>query len=151
MTTKMIPLNPELLTALFKSLRKQGFIARQRAACCRTCASYEIATEKDGANHGKFVVYTTAQDYPTRGQGELTEIYLKYGVVNNAERAKIDPITETREEELMLEAATYIIETAKAIGGLEVEWDGTTGTCIMLKAKQPEAEPTFLDLYKQEA
>ena len=33
------------LSRAFKELRKKGIIAQQRYLCCRTCASYTIATE----------------------------------------------------------------------------------------------------------
>ncbi len=48
-------------TKLFKELRKQGYVAEQRTACCRSCVEEEVE------------VYTTRQSY----NGNKTWVYFK--------------------------------------------------------------------------
>lgn len=119
------------LSEVFKQLRKRGFVARQYFSCCGSCASYEIAIEKDGANHGKRVAFTHAQDRDGVSDGRM---FVKYGVVISHAKDEVKPLfaSDLDEREARAAAGREVSEVAVA-AGLTVEWDGTPEKTVVLE------------------
>ena len=99
------------LNKMFKALRKQNLIARQRFSCCGGCASSEIGQDlKKPENQAKRGgVYYHRQDADRLVDGY---VYLGYG-------ARVDDPSEKDREVGM------IILACAAEAGLAVIWNGS--------------------------
>jgi len=121
------------LSVAFRSLRKQGLIARQGFSCCRSCAGHEISNELGkkmiaGEDLSKFkgVVFFCRQSLPQKREGE--PLYLSYGDVDYYE-------TKDKEHTFGLPTVEVgkMVTTALTEAGCEVEWDGNPDRSIVVK------------------
>lgn len=116
------------LKEAFSLLRKQKMIARQNFSCCGTCGSYEISVmgdekgKKTGIYPAGYVFYHR-QDTDTLKRNGV--VYLRYGNFSNRNDKTRKGSLETAE------VGKLIVEAMKAVG-LETEWDGDTGHCILV-------------------
>lgn len=129
------PSNVEMerrLTSAFRSLGKQHYVARQRYACCRSCAWAEadyvlkgMSAEKRSAYRGH--VYTTEQGYQTPGR---CMIYYGQGCAEGEEYGL--PTVEIGQ------AAAEALRKA----GLIVNWNGDPeiGIDVTLASEQEAAQ-----------
>ena len=113
------------LNAAFKSLRKEGFIARQSFSCCGSCAGYELATavsEMPEAKRArvKGVVFYTKQDAADLRWGH-TSLFLAYGPLDTQAHGQVGLET--------VEVGKRVVAALKA-AGLETRWDGTASAKI---------------------
>lgn len=120
--------------AAFRALRREGILARQGFLCCQSCAGYAMGERADKlAAEGKaprgWVFYHGQDRDSLRTTGEVYIAFTGYG--------------ETTTEEIGVDAAHQLREF-----GLEVEWDGTDRTRILVKgpAPQPEFAPAPIGL-----
>jgi hypothetical protein len=121
------------LTAAFKILRAQGFIARQSFSCCSSCAGYEIATDVGKMPESrrakiKGCVFYTRQDardvdaqMRRRWNKDRPVLYIAYG-----------PISVHEQGDFGLPAAECgkLVTEALRAEGLGIEWDGNPNTKI---------------------
>lgn len=111
-----------LLAKAFKDLRKEGLIAKQNFMCCRSCASCSIWNDID-ASPGKYkgAVYYCKQDGDNlRKDGRF---YLGFGAA------------DTDDDKV----ATLIGQLTKVVlekHGLNVEWDGSANTRLLVRFPQ---------------
>jgi len=109
----------DMMNQLFRNLRiSEGFVARQKAGCCGSCISYDIASKVK--NHGKPTVFTTRQDDYSRGS-----VYLKFGFIHNSDSPDFE-----KDDAI---AGRIIADVAKQVG-LIVVWNGTGDQCIRVVA-----------------
>lgn len=111
--------NTDKLNQAFSSLRKQGFIARQRFMCCGSCASAELCNQVEKMSEKrrakvKGVVFTTRQD---RGR----TLFIKHGPLETTGCGTIG-LTEGEVGRLVYEALAH--------QGLQPKWDGNPRSCI---------------------
>ena len=104
----------------FRSLRKQGFIARMDYGCCRSCAGGELdalinARNAKGANITMYV-YFTRQGTESLKDGH--DLYLSYGA---------PAMSPARTED-----AGHLLKDALVAEGLTVEWDGSPAMCVKI-------------------
>lgn len=97
----------EEITAAFKSLRKQGFVARQNFKCCQTCAWAEMP--EDAENVVFYHNQDTERAWNSRGRFDC--LYLAWSGNGQA------------------------IADAFASQGFKVTWDGTTNQRIRISAE----------------
>jgi hypothetical protein len=113
------------LTKAFRSLRRQGFIARQNFLCCQTCAGYEATQIAERMTLlGKKVegcVFYHQQD--ARQFNEDGTLYLAYGDLKSSKLGKIGRLTK--------EVGEMVVAALRA-EGLEPEWDGDPDRRIFL-------------------
>lgn len=116
------------LTAAFKTLRKQGFIARQRHLCCNSCAGCKIADDVETkVKAGKLRPDFKGAVFYSRQSGifrddRISKLYLQFGQVSTDHGDKGIPTVE---------AGKLICQTLRE-AGLTVEWDGTEHSCILV-------------------
>lgn len=113
------------LNAAFRSLRKEGFIARQSFSCCGSCAGYELATavsEMPEAKRArvKGVVFYTKQDAANL-RWKPTSLFLAYGPLDTQAHGEIGLPTET--------VGAAVVQALNA-AGLATRWDGTASAKI---------------------
>ena len=119
------------LKEAFSLLRKQGIIARQNFSCCGSCGSYEISVmgEERGKKKGKYpagYVFYHRQDTETLNRNGV--VYLRYGTYENKNGKLRKGSYPT------LNVGYTIVEAMKEVG-LETEWDGDTGHCILVNVE----------------
>ena len=126
------------LTALFKQLRKEGFIARQSFSCCGSCAGYEIATKVKEMPEAKRAevkgsVFYTKQDTPdVRNEAG---VYIAYGQIGVHEVGDFGLPS--------LEIGQRVAALARELG-LDVDWNGEASQKIWLSL--PEPQPVIADV-----
>lgn len=103
--TTALKTDKEIITQIFKDLRKEGFVARQNLACCQSCAwsEVDIMEEKKGKTFENVVFYhrQDAESFD-RGTKNLT------GTMFLAWRGDSSKIVEVIRK-----------------NGLKVDWDGS--------------------------
>lgn len=127
--------NPNLkgrqkLTKAFSLLRKEGLIAKQNFSCCGSCGSYEISEigEVKGKETGKYpagYVFYHRQDTDTLKRNGV--VYLRYGTFENNGKVRKGSLPS-------VEVGYSIVEAMKNVG-LETEWDGDTGHCVLVNVE----------------
>lgn len=121
------------LSVAFKEMRKNGLIARQNFKCCQSCAGYGLATEVEEAPAKKRAkikgcVYYHAQDAADLHKGE--DLYLAFGPLETEKHGTVGlPTVEVGR----------IAVACLTNAGLDVEWDGTERTRILVLAHPPAA------------
>ena len=126
----------EKITLAFRSLRKEGFIARQRFLCCGSCAGSAVATQvgempKARRDKVRGLVFYTRQDDGNAfdRRGHFTGLYLAYGQIHVHEVGDVGLPT--------VEVGQALVKALEA-QGLKVEWDGSPDTKIWIPAEQGE-------------
>ena len=117
----------ERIKEAFKTLRKEGFIARMDFLCCQSCAGYQIATDAAVmVKAGKKVngcVYYHHQDADSLNQHE-PEVLLAFGQIESNELRTIGMSTG--------DVGGHVVTALEAVG-CTVEWDGNPGKRILVK------------------
>ena len=114
----------ERLLAVFKELRREGFLARANFKCCQTCAGYALAREaaellKKKGKEIRGVVFWHRQDEDDlRHRGY---VWLAYGRVHTKEFGPLGLPTVEVGRILCKKLEKY---------GLVYEWDGNPNTRI---------------------
>lgn len=105
------------VTAAFRALRKEGFIAKQNFLCCQNCACCALDTPE---NQGKPAVFFTKQDgevFDERSSRRF--LHLTFGIVNGGDDNDVLAVGEK---------TVRILQNA----GLTVEWNGLVDTRLMV-------------------
>lgn len=110
--------NRERLTAMFASLRRQGYAARQNFLCCGSCAA-AVLCDAVRAKQLRGAVFYHRREGERLAQG-AERVYLSYGAGEGA----------TDEQDL---AVALDVLSAAYNQGLAVKWDGKTGTCVQVQ------------------
>lgn len=119
------------LKEAFKLLRKQKMIALQNFSCCGSCGSYEISVmgdekgKKAGIYPAGYVFYHRQDTDTLKNNGA---VYLRYGNFSNKNDRTRKGSLETKE------VGKLIVKAMKTVG-LETEWDGDTGHCILVNVE----------------
>jgi hypothetical protein len=119
------------LTKAFSLLRKNKVIARQNFSCCGTCGSYEISVmgEEKGKKTGTYpagYVFYHRQDTDTLKRNGV--VYLRYGSFENRNNKLRKGSLSSKE------VGELIVSVMKEVG-LETEWDGDTGHCVLVNVE----------------
>ena len=119
------------LTKAFSLLRKEGLLARQNFSCCGTCGGYEISEmgESKGKKTGKYpagYVFYHRQDTDTLNRNGV--VHLRYGTFENRNGKLRKGSFPT------LNVGYTIVEAMKTVG-LDTEWNGDTGKCILVNVE----------------
>lgn len=121
------------LSDAFKSMRKEGLVARQAFSCCGSCAGYDLATElkeKPQAVKDSFkgCAFYTKQGAPprdgSRDSRTFKGLYLSYGPVG---------VSGEKDYGLPTEEVGAIVKRCVEQAGLEVDWDGTPEKRIFVR------------------
>lgn len=118
---------------LFKTLRKENFLAKQNFSCCNSCAGYElteIAFEKYNQNkpYKGFVFYHNQNTEDMKRTGFC---YLSYGHITHYDENSIPTTISTIDN--IEDVGKRVVEICKELG-LYFEWDGNPGSKIKIKA-----------------
>lgn len=106
------------VTAAFKALRKEGFIAKQMFSCCQSCAAARLAVPE---NEGKPAVFYTKQDGEVFDQRPSRKnLFITFGIVNGGDDNDVMAVGAKTKK---------ILEDA----GLQVEWDGDPNRRLMVR------------------
>lgn len=124
------------LTRAFEELADIGVLARQRFACCGTCATAEIWEERDDSQVWRGYVYFHSQDaeriHNTRetyiGYGVFLEEYLGEDEWNLLSEQAKDQTHARLVRELMAEVSV-VLERHQ----IEVEWDQNLAVRMLLR------------------
>lgn len=112
----------------FKSLRKQGFLARANFLGCQNCAGYDLTIQAEKKiEKGETVngcVFWHSQDEENYKEDGCW--YLAFGDLNSTKYGKIGFTTE--------EVGKVVIGELKK-RDVEFEWDGTPGSRILIKGE----------------
>jgi hypothetical protein len=127
------------LTAAFRALRRQGFIARQNYACCSSCAAHRLAKDVLGFTPTKLMklqgaVYYHRQDADALLHAYLSgRLHLRYGQVHVTDDS--NTLHRYGLETIMVgEAVHHALEAAD----LTVAWDYTPNTAIQVTGINPK-------------
>lgn len=127
----------------FKYMRKHNkLICRQNFSCCGGCASYELGERIEKENKAKpgrwnGVVFFHRQS--EAGLRESGEVYLYYSHAKEVNDPKGVIIDENRPKDTV-EIGRIVREVCEYFG-LEVEWDGSDMTAILVRLpKEAEEE-----------
>jgi hypothetical protein len=113
------------LKAAFADLRKQGIYAKQNYQCCMGCATSQLGEDIKAANEKTPGKYMGGAYYHSQDAEDLREhgyVYIGFG---GAPDNKLD-------EELVGLTVGQAVNLTMRRYGLDVEWDGTTGTRILV-------------------
>jgi len=125
------------LDLAFKSLRKQGFVARANFCCCSSCAGAKLANEmeaiadKSTAALPKGLVFYHQQDAAGvreweeygRNPREDGDLYLRFSHVSTAKHGEFGS---------MVEVGRALVEALQA-AGCTPKWDGNPGLCVTVQ------------------
>lgn len=125
------------LTAVFKMLRMEGFVARQRFKCCGSCASAAISEEFNAKSKidsqfaPKGFVFYHKQDVidedrlmSARRHGTSPSMMLRYGQVQHTDGEK------TKTWGLPTEQVGAAVVRALKKHQIRYRWDGDPNSCI---------------------
>lgn len=123
------------LTAAFRSLRKNnGILAKQNFMCCGGCAGYALAqriTEENAAKPGRWngSVFYHVQD--NDGLIEQGEVYIRFGHADGCKDSSnvIKGVDRPNDTTAIGHCAKAALEEV----GLEVEWNGSENSCLLVK------------------
>ncbi|WP_442637788.1 DUF6891 domain-containing protein [Rossellomorea marisflavi] len=100
----------EIITQIFKDLRKEGFVARQNLACCQSCAwsEVDVMEDKKGKTFENVVFYhrQDAESFDTKTKNLQSTLFLAWRG----------------------DSSTIVKVIRK--NGLKVDWDGSDFTRI---------------------
>lgn len=108
-----------LLAVAFREMRKQGLLAKQNFMCCRSCGSHALWNTM-GEQPGKYkgaVFYCKQDGDNLRESGKF---YLGFGAAD----------TDDDKETTII---GWMVQSALVKSGLQVEWDGSPGTRILVR------------------
>lgn len=104
----------QVFNNMFKTFRKEGFIARQNYLCCQNCAWNAVESDYDADENSKIVFYHGQDAEAFEGKTLTRTLYLAWQGTG-ADGRKIREIIEEH--------------------GFEVDWDGTNGMRIGVKPR----------------
>lgn len=114
---------PAPLSDIFKSLRRQGLIARQNYLCCTSCAGCAIANDAekliDAGKSPVGAVFFHRQN--ATSYGDTGKLIIHYGRVDTVKHGPVG-IDSVKVGEM--------VATAFRESGWSVKWDGSPNTCI---------------------
>lgn len=113
------------LARAFSYLRRRGFVARQRVACCGSCARAELADLVGAA------VFTTRQD--DEDVASRASCHIAFGVAAGGAQVEVDALSLV---------AGRILADALRAEGLIVSWNGTIEERVFAALpSSPDAAP----------
>ncbi|WGX97588.1 DUF6891 domain-containing protein [Nocardioides sp. L-11A] len=124
------------LTSAFAALADAGIVARENFSCCGTCASAEIADERDDSRTWRGYVYYHQQDTESLLSSRST--YVGYGAFLDAFMteeewlALSDADKEATYERLTVDLMVGDVLPVLERHGVRVEWNRELGTRILL-------------------
>lgn len=125
------------VTAAFRSLRKQGLIARSGFGCCRGCAGGELATyvenlppERQARVKGAVFYTTQDKDAFVTGNREraFQGLWLTYGDLDLSNDTKVGLPT--------VEVGTLVVK-ALTDAGLATDWNGNPDQSVKVTGLHP--------------
>ena len=119
------PTHKAAVTAAFRQLRREGVVARQRLACCSTCASAELADAPDAVfYHGQDASRAWSRPYGGGSSRDLVgDLCVRY---------------QTETGQGTRDLGVRVMQALQA-NGLVVKWDGDPTTVVTVPADQSAA------------
>jgi hypothetical protein len=113
------------LKAAFADLRKQGIYARQNYQCCGGCACSQMGEDIKAAHEKTPGKYMGGAYYHRQDAEDLRErgyVYIGFGAAPDS----------NMDRELVSLTVGQAVNLTMRRYGLEVEWDGTTDTKVLV-------------------
>lgn len=136
------------LTKAFRYLRKQnGILAKQNFMCCGGCAGGTLATRITEENAKKPGRWNGSVYYHRQNNDSLIEdgeVYIHFGHASHCVDSSNVITGDDRPSDTV--AIGQCAKEALERYGLEVEWNGGGGTCLLVKGVEfPKVKPVEID------
>lgn len=118
----------ELITKLFRNLRKHGLFARQSYLCCLSCASAQAEVDMKESHTG--IVFYHQQDaeaFKIGGKELKRSLMIRYD-------------SRPSNDEGRKKLAETIVSEAEQLG-LDTDWNGSTDQCVSILPQNREDTP----------
>lgn len=138
------------LTKAFRYLRTQnGILAKQSYLCCGGCAGYALAeriTEENAKKPGRWNGWVYYHRQNNEALVETGKCYIHFSHADSCVDSSNVITGDDRPSDTV--AIGQCAKEALEHFGLEVEWNGSGGTCLLIKGvkfQKPELKPVDID------